>query len=387
MSAQDEPLLPGRQIPEDGRVVTSRRGERLSIRREGERLHGAVVPLERGHLLAGRDVPQTGAVVEAAAGERLAVGREGDGVHVFAVAGHHESFAATLDVPQADQAVVASRGEQFSIRRKGDRIQLILVPCQQNGEFFSRRGVPQPGGPVEAGRRQCLAVGSERDTAHVGRVPRQRQLLGVGHVPQVIPGKVPQVLLVGFRAMPLEESDHLGQLRIVPGRQGLPHVGHVKVAADFCLTLAGQGFLVKRPVALSIGADPQRFGFRQSASQPDDVPPGSRDESDRRQGAQSRQSGQCRSAAHPFDARRPPPTGRAAVGFPARNRSRSSDRASAVSYRRAGSFSRHLRQIASRSRGTSGRNLRSGGGSSKTTRRRISGAPVPRKGVRPVKIS
>ena len=293
--------VPGRQIPEDCRVVTSRRGERLSVRRESERLHGSACPLSVAISLPVATSHKRATSVEAAAGERLAVGREGDGIHVFAVAGHHESFAATLDVPQADQAVVTSRGEQFSIRRKGDRIQLILVPCQQNGEFFSRRGVPQPGGPVEAGRRQCLAVGSERDTAHVGRVPRQRQLLGVGHVPQVIPGKVPQVLLVGFRAMPLEESDHLGQLRIVPGRQGLPHVGHVKVAADFCLTLAGQGFLVKRPVALSIGADPQRFGFRQSASQPDDVPPGSRDESDRRQGAQSRQSGQCRSAANPFE--------------------------------------------------------------------------------------
>src|SRR5205823_10397697 len=49
-----------------------------------------------------------------------------------------------------------------------------------------------------------------------------------------------------------------------------------------------------------------------------------------------------------FQARRPVPARRAVTGSPACQRLKSSARAPAVSYRRVGSFSRHLRATASR---------------------------------------
>ena len=52
------------------------------------------------------------------------------------------------------------------------------------------------------------------------------------------------------------------------------------------------------------------------------------------------------------------PDGRAAIGSPSSQRSRSTAIASADGYRPRGSFSRHFRQIASRSRSTPGENVR-----------------------------
>ena len=57
------------------------------------------------------------------------------------------------------------------------------------------------------------------------------------------------------------------------------------------------------------------------------------------------------------------PAGRALIVCPLRNRRRSSARSSAEAYRRAGSFSRHFRQIVSRSRGTAGTSSPGGTGS------------------------
>ena len=56
------------------------------------------------------------------------------------------------------------------------------------------------------------------------------------------------------------------------------------------------------------------------------------------------------------------PLGRALIGRLSRKRSRSSARAAAIGYRCPGSFSRHLRQIASRSRGISGHHRLGGSG-------------------------
>ena len=74
------------------------------------------------------------------------------------------------------------------------------------------------------------------------------------------------------------------------------------------------------------------------------------------------------------------PTGRACVGQPPRNRSRSSPRAAADPYRRAGSFSRHFKQTASRSAETAGRRRRGGVGGARH-HAFLNGQPgFPRKG-------
>ena len=79
--------------------------------------------------------------------------------------------------------------------------------------------------------------------------------------------------------------------------------------------------------------------------------------------------------------------GRAAIGSPARWRRRSSASASAVAYRRAGAFSRHFRQIVSRSRGRPGWSRDGGTGSMVLTCSRVSRAVAARNGGRPVSSS
>ena len=72
-----------------------------------------------------------------------------------------------------------------------------------------------------------------------------------------------------------------------------------------------------------------------------------------RMASASRDATAGRRLAH-FSSRTHGVTGRAWIGFPSRNRRSSSARVAAEAYRRPGSFSRHFRQIVSRSRGTDG---------------------------------
>ncbi len=87
---------------------------------------------------------------------------------------------------------------------------------------------------------------------------------------------------------------------------------------------------------------------------------------------------------HQRHARSAAPTGRARIGSPARYRRRSPARAAAEGYRFPGSFSRHFRQIVSRSRGIVALSRRGGTGSSATTIRTVSSGVAAWNGGRPV---
>ena len=76
-------------------------------------------------------------------------------------------------------------------------------------------------------------------------------------------------------------------------------------------------------------------------------------------------------------------TRRARIGSFARNRPSSSAKSCALAYRRRGSFSRHLRQIVSRSRGMLGLNSRGATGSVSTTCRSSAVNVSPWNGGRP----
>ncbi|MFO0956416.1 MAG: hypothetical protein U0800_02985 [Isosphaeraceae bacterium] len=82
--------------------------------------------------------------------------------------------------------------------------------------------------------------------------------------------------------------------------------------------------------------------------------------------APARAAGAGRRRTH-FASRSQAGTGLAAIGRPSSQLFRSSARSSARGYRRAGSFSRHLRQIVSRSRGISARTVRGRGGAASVT--------------------
>ncbi len=86
---------------------------------------------------------------------------------------------------------------------------------------------------------------------------------------------------------------------------------------------------------------------------------------------------------HHIAARTIGPTGRARIGSPRSHRDRSSERARALGYRRPGSFSRHLRQITSRSRGTRGFSRDGGSGYCVRTMSSVSTSVVPVNGARP----
>ena len=91
------------------------------------------------------------------------------------------------------------------------------------------------------------------------------------------------------------------------------------------------------------------------------VPPA--EQADQGQDRHRGQGGQGRLAADPFGGRSQAGTGRAEIGRPSSQFCRSAARSSAVPYRLPGSFSRHFRQIVSRSRGIAGRTTRGRGGS------------------------
>ena len=75
---------------------------------------------------------------------------------------------------------------------------------------------------------------------------------------------------------------------------------------------------------------------------------------------------------HHRQARADRPIGRAWIGLPSRNRSSSSATAWALAYRRGIDFSRHFRQIVSRSSGTAGLSCRGATGSRSSTCRSVS---------------
>ena len=78
------------------------------------------------------------------------------------------------------------------------------------------------------------------------------------------------------------------------------------------------------------------------------------------------------------------PTRRAAIGRLPSQARRSSATAWALAYRRRGSFSRHFRQIISRSRGTLALSLRGGSGGCSLTMVSVSTTLSPPNGARPV---
>ena len=80
-------------------------------------------------------------------------------------------------------------------------------------------------------------------------------------------------------------------------------------------------------------------------------------------------------------------TGRAWIGSPLRQRSRSSATISAEPYRRSGALLRHFRQMLSRSPGTWGLRARGDGASSEVIRRINSNPEEPANGVARVSIS
>ena len=88
-----------------------------------------------------------------------------------------------------------------------------------------------------------------------------------------------------------------------------------------------------------------------------------------------------------FAARSTTPAARTLTGSPAANRRRSAASAPAVGYRSAGSFSRHFRQISSRSRGNPGTRFPGRSGSSSATFRRSASWSGASNGLVPVRHS
>jgi hypothetical protein len=88
---------------------------------------------------------------------------------------------------------------------------------------------------------------------------------------------------------------------------------------------------------------------------------------------------------HHFAALPATPKGRANVGSPRRNRPNSFANSQALPYRRCGSFSRHLRQILSRSRGIPELSTRGAMGSWLSTSSSVSVIVAAWNGARPVR--
>src|SRR5262249_11616213 len=94
------------------------------------------------------------------------------------------AFKLTLElagfVPKTDGIVVASSRDLVAIGAERDSIYMRRMPFER-GDLFAGREVPKFNGVVETGRGERLAVGSESDAKNKAPVALElRRRLGVG---------------------------------------------------------------------------------------------------------------------------------------------------------------------------------------------------------------
>ena len=117
---------PDGHVPEPHRVVVGRRGERHSIRAEGDLSHAFGVAVQDPDAAAGADVPQPDRSVRSGAGQRLAVRAECDRSHEGHVPHQGRQVSARHGVPEPDRSRILQvrRGEDVTPgvdRQPGDR--------------------------------------------------------------------------------------------------------------------------------------------------------------------------------------------------------------------------------------------------------------------------
>src|SRR5262249_6393786 len=143
LQAPDE--FSGRGVPQAHGRVGAARGQRLAVRREGDRANVAFVPFQGEAFLARGQVPQLGRAVPAARGERLAIWREHGGEDNVAVPLVSGLLLERGDVPElqltqeADFRIVTVQftgggGQGFAIRGEADAQDRQLVTAERSPE-------------------------------------------------------------------------------------------------------------------------------------------------------------------------------------------------------------------------------------------------------------
>ena len=96
---------------------------------------------ESAQLAATRHVPQLDGVVVTSRGERATVRGEGDRMKVIGRPAERAQLAATRHVPELDAVVVTSRGQRAAVRGEGDRPNETRMPAERSQ---SRGHSPRP---------------------------------------------------------------------------------------------------------------------------------------------------------------------------------------------------------------------------------------------------
>src|SRR5581483_6599970 len=148
--------------------------------------HGPLLVTDRRSRL---DVPEPEPMVGAARGERRTVRTEGDAHDVAGMSGHRRAVELErIDGGQVDLAVLAAPGDQFAIRAERDAVRgdLAIAGRDRIAERLARRGVPQPNAAIHTRRRQRRAVRADGHALDRGyqhcRNPDRR--LARAHVPE-----------------------------------------------------------------------------------------------------------------------------------------------------------------------------------------------------------
>src|SRR5262245_48787152 len=132
------------------------------------------MPLPDPLGLPGCDVPEPESMIVTSRHEGLAVGAERQGKHGRSVPPECLPLPTRPPVPEEHDMLQATRCDQATVRAEGYAEEILtdesLIGLQRR-PYASTGDLPQLHGPVPAGRRDGLAVGTEGDRTDRSGVP------------------------------------------------------------------------------------------------------------------------------------------------------------------------------------------------------------------------
>src|SRR5262245_39163628 len=117
------------------------------------------MPLQSRPLFAGGHIPTLNGFVITSREQSLAIRTKDKTADELVMPRQSRPLPARIHVPKFD--FIASRCQRFTIRTERHGINVAAVALER-AAFLARTYVPQFHGPIATGRRQGLAVGSNR---------------------------------------------------------------------------------------------------------------------------------------------------------------------------------------------------------------------------------
>ena len=208
MTAQGPGHEVGGCVPDPDRAIAAGRGEPAAVGAECDRPDGIdLLMIVEGHppSIAG-GIPESNGPVLAARSQLPAIRAERDARYFVPMSAQDQVFLPRGEVPDAHRTILIARGQSLIIGAEDDGVHGTRM--QEREEWVlrrragssPRRRIPNMDAPIDAGRREAVAVGAERQARDLGQVGlggRDRFQIGGAPDPddpgEVGGGKVPAI--------------------------------------------------------------------------------------------------------------------------------------------------------------------------------------------------